>query len=113
MSEDRPRARRRDEDDDYEDDDRPRRGKSRVPCPKCGSRSIRSGPWPWYLGTVGAMLCDAKICKDCEHEFDAKKPDADLAKRKLMLALVINGIGFIGIIAVLGLLYLVITASRP
>lgn len=106
----------RDDDDDYddsprrhrdhEDDDRPRRrrGGSGMPCPQCGSRSQRPGPWPWYLGTVGAMLCKAVICNDCDHEFDAKKPQANLASRKRNLALLINGIGGLGIIFVFGCL---------
>jgi DNA-directed RNA polymerase subunit M/transcription elongation factor TFIIS len=75
---------------------------SGVGCPKCGSRSVRSGPWPWYLGTIGAMLCRAVICNDCGHEFDARKPKANLATRKLTLALAINGIGLLGILGVIG-----------
>src|SRR5258708_4875045 len=34
-------------------------------CPECGSNYLRPGPWPWYLGTIGAMLCRAVICEDC------------------------------------------------
>jgi ribosomal protein L37AE/L43A len=79
-------------------------GDSAVPCPACGSRWIRRGPWPWYLGTVGLMFCKAMQCEKCGHEFDLYKPHANLAKRKLMLALVINGIGLVGIIAVIVLL---------
>ena len=75
-------------------------------CPRCGSRSMRSGPWPWYLGTVGAILCRAVICNDCGHEYDANKPHADLATRKRNLALGINGCGLVGIIGVIGLLVL-------
>jgi hypothetical protein len=71
-------------------------------CPKCGSSYLSSGPWPWYLGTVGAMLCRAMVCDDCGHEFDAKKPHANLATRKRNLAIVINGIGLLGIAAILG-----------
>ena len=70
-------------------------------CPRCSSQSIRSGPWPWYLGTVGAMFVSARVCNQCGHEFDARKPQADLRKRKLRLALVINGIGAVGILAVI------------
>jgi hypothetical protein len=92
----RPRRRRLDDDDD--DDD----GGSSVPCPACGSRWVRSGPWPWYLGTVGLMFCKAVVCEDCGHEFDLYKPQADLAKRKLNLALAINGVGLVGIILVIG-----------
>ncbi|MBY0458777.1 MAG: hypothetical protein K2V38_15680 [Gemmataceae bacterium] len=102
-----------DEDDEYEDDrdsrDRPRRrprANSAVPCPECGSRSVRPGPWPWYLGTVGALVCKAVICNDCDHEFDTKKPAANLATRKRNLAIIINGIGFLGIATVIGLLVL-------
>ena len=106
--------RRDDEDDDRDDDrdDRPQKKKrrpaenTRVPCPRCGARSVRSGPWPWYLGTVGAMLCKAVICNECGHEYDEKKPHADLRTRKRNLAIVINLIGFIGIAAVIGLLAL-------
>lgn len=90
-----------------EDDDRPRRRRrtaADVECPECGSRSNRPGPWPWYLGTVGAVLCRAVICNDCDHEFDAKKPRANLAARKRNLAIGINGCGFLGILAVIGLL---------
>jgi hypothetical protein len=99
-----PRARRVDD-----EDDRPRRrrgGGSGVPCPKCGSRDQRNGPWPWYLGSVGAVLCKAVICEECGHEFDAKKPKADLATRKRNLALGINGCGLLGIVGVIGLLVL-------
>jgi hypothetical protein len=94
--------------EDEDDEDRPRRrrrpGGAGVPCPKCGSRSQRPGPWPWYLGTAGAVLCRAVICDDCDHEFDAKKPSADLAARKRNLAIGINGCGFVGILAVIAAL---------
>ena len=59
-----------------DDDDRPRRRWRRneentnVPCPKCGARSVRSGPWPWYLGTVGAVMCRAVVCNECGHEYE-------------------------------------------
>ncbi len=97
--------------DDDDDDDRPRRRRRRgggngVPCPRCGSRSQSPGPWPWYLGTVGAVLCRAVECDDCGHEFDAKKPSADLAARKRNLAIGINGCGLLGILGVFGLLAL-------
>jgi hypothetical protein len=95
--------------EDEDDDDRPRRRRRSgggVPCPKCGSRSNRPGPWPWYLGTVGAVLCRAVVCDDCDHEFDAKKPAADLATRKQNLAIGINGCGLLGILGVIGLLAL-------
>ena len=72
-----------------------------IACPKCNSQSIRPGPWPWYLGTIGAMFVSARVCTQCGHEFDARKPQADLGKRKLRLALVINGIGALGILAVI------------
>ena len=88
--------------------DRPGRRRARentnVPCPRCGARSVRSGPWPWYLGTVGAVLCKAVICNECGHEYDEKKPHADLRTRKRNLAIGINLIGFLGIAAVIGLL---------
>lgn len=103
----------RDDEDGY--DDRPRRrGGSGVPCPECGSRSQRSGPWPWYLGTLGAMLCRAVICNDCGHEFDAKKPRANLASRKRNLAIIINGIGALGILLVIGCLgyWVMLTMKR-
>jgi hypothetical protein len=100
----------RDERDD-ERDERPRRRRRRpppentsVPCPKCGSRSVRPGPWPWYLGTVGAMMCRAVICNECDHEYDEKKPQADLATRKRNLAIGINAVGGLGIVLVIGLL---------
>ena len=77
-----------------------------VPCPNCGSRSSRSGPWPWYLGTVGAIVCKAVICNNCGHEYDARKPHANLATRKRNLAFAINGCGLVGIATVLVLLVL-------
>lgn len=77
---------------------------SNVPCPKCGGRDSRSGPWPWYLGTVGAMIMKAVICNGCDHPFDAKKPHADLASRKRNLAILLNGIGGLGIAGIIGLL---------
>jgi hypothetical protein len=67
---------------------------------------LSSGPWPWYLGTVGAFLCRAMTCDDCGHEFDLYKPHANLARRKRNLALVINGVGLLGIIGVIGALVL-------
>jgi len=87
-----------------DEDDRPRkrRRNTDVPCPECGGYSVRSGPWPWYLGTVGAMVCRAVICNECGHEFDEKKPQANLASRKRNLAIVINLIGGLGILAVIG-----------
>jgi C4-type Zn-finger protein len=92
-------ARRRSDDDD--DDDRPRPN-TKVPCPKCGGRSVRLGPWPWYLGTIGAIMCKAVICNECGHEYDEKKPDANLATRKRNLAIGINVVGLLGIIGVFG-----------
>jgi DNA-directed RNA polymerase subunit M/transcription elongation factor TFIIS len=79
-----------------------RRNGSGPRCPECGSTYLSSGPWPWYLGTIGAMLCRAMVCDDCGHEFDARKPHANLAKRKRNLAILINGIGLLGILAVIG-----------
>jgi len=79
-----------------------RRSGSGRECPECGSTYLSNGPWPWYLGTVGAMLCTAMVCDDCGHEFDAKKPLANLAKRKRNLAIVINGIGLLGIVGIIG-----------
>jgi hypothetical protein len=80
----------------------PRRTGSGIRCPNCGSGSLSPGPWPWYLGTVGAMICRAVVCNECEHHFDANKPHANLATRKRNLALIINGIGLLGILAVIG-----------
>ena len=91
-----------------DDDDRPRHRRQRneentnVPCPKCGARSVRAGPWPWYLGTVGAILCRAVICNECGHEYDEKKPHAHLPTRKRNLAIVINAVGLLGILVVVG-----------
>ena len=73
-------------------------------CPECGSHSQRAGPWPWYLGTAGAMLVRAVICNQCGHEFDARKPAADLGRRKLYLALLLNGIGAVGILLIIAML---------
>ncbi|HVK18827.1 MAG TPA: hypothetical protein VM533_17990 [Fimbriiglobus sp.] len=106
--------------EDYDDDpdDRPRRRRRRghrgVPCPECGSEYQRSGPWPWYLGTVGMMFCKAVVCDDCGHHFDAKKPRADLATRKRNLAIAINGVGLLGILLVFGCLgaWIVFTMKR-
>ena len=72
------------------------------PCPQCGARELIPGPWPWYLGTIGAILVNAVICKRCGHQFDTKKPQTDLAKRKRNLAILLNGIGAIGILAIIG-----------
>ena len=90
--------------DDDDDDDRPRRRRPNtdVPCPKCGAHSVRPGPWPWYLGTVGAIMCRAVICNECGHEYDEKKPQANLATRKRNLAIGINVVGFLGIVTVIG-----------
>ena len=75
-----------------------------VVCPRCGGQSNRPGPWPWYLGTIGAILVSARLCDLCGHEFDARKPQADVAKRKFNLALLINGFGGLGIVTVVVLL---------
>jgi hypothetical protein len=48
------------------------------------------------------MLCSAMVCDDCGHEFDAKKPHANLATRKRNLAILINGIGLLGILVIIG-----------
>ncbi len=82
-------------------------------CPKCGSYAVQPGPWPWYLGTVGAIFVRAMVCRQCGHHFDAKKPQADLAKRKLTMALLLNGIGGLGILVVIGLLALMIINMGP
>lgn len=81
-----------------------RRTASGPACPKCGSRDLRNGPWPWYLGTIGAILVRAVVCNQCEHHFDARKPEADLARRKRNLAIAINGIGALGIATIIGAL---------
>lgn len=81
-------------------------------CPKCGGLSQRPGPWPWYLGTIGAMLVKAVICNHCGHEFDARKPHADLAKRKLRLVLLINGLGGTGILLVIAMLVVLILSLK-
>jgi len=100
-----------------EKDDRPRRrqrsdrGDSPIPCPACGSRDLRGGPWPWYLGTVGSFICNVVTCRECSHVFDTRKPQADWNKRALKLALILNGIGLLGIIAVIGGLALLIMAT--
>jgi hypothetical protein len=87
-----------------DDRDRPRRRESAVPCPRCGSREQRGAAWPWYLGTLGAMMARPVICEDCDLEFDYKKPEADWKSRRVKLALLINGIGGLGILSVVGLL---------
>lgn len=110
-------AQRDDDDDEF---DRPRRGRRRentnVACPECGAHSARPGPWPWYLGTVGAIMCRAVICNECGHEYDEKKPEANLATRKRNLAIGINVIGLLGIVTVIGGLVLWISfvmGNRP
>lgn len=70
-------------------------------CPRCGSQSFRSGPWPWYLGSIGAIIVRAVVCDQCGHHFDLRKPHADLQKRKRNLAIIINGIGALGILMVI------------
>jgi hypothetical protein len=50
------------------------------------------------------ILVSARLCNQCGHEFDARKPQADFAKRKFHLALLINGLGGLGIVTVLALL---------
>jgi len=82
----------------------PRRSRSGPACPRCGSHDLRNGPWPWYLGTIGAILVRAVVCNECEHHFDARKPQADLGRRKRNLAILINGVGALGILAIIGAL---------
>ena len=54
------------------------------------------------------MIVKAVICDDCGHHFDARKPDVDLAARKRKLAIIINGIGGLGILAICGGLFALI-----
>ncbi len=83
------------------------------PCPQCGANDLRSGPWPWYLGTIGAIIVRALVCNRCGHEFDANKPQANLSRRKRNLALLINGVGGLGILLVIGsLIAFVISLQR-
>ena len=84
-------------------------GHIRRTCPRCGSHSIRDGPWSWYVGTLGDNILWPSICNQCGHEFDARKPQADLARRKLRLFLIINAIGGLGIVIFLVLLGWVIS----
>ena len=63
---------------------------------------MRHGSFPWYLGTIGAFLVSPVACVRCGHEFDARKPAADLKRRKMNLALAINGAGAIGILLIIG-----------
>lgn len=71
-------------------------------CPKCGSPDTRSGPWPWYLGTVGALIVRAVVCVKCGHHYDWNKPQADLGRRKLRLMIWLNGVGCLGILLIIG-----------
>jgi hypothetical protein len=90
---------------DLEDEDAPLRTGSGVagpPCPRCGGRRLRAGSFPWYLGTVGAILVRPVACIQCGHEFDARKPQADLKRRKANLAIAINGAGALGILLIIG-----------
>ena len=75
-------------------------------CPSCGGHHIDPGPWPWYLGTVGAMIVRAVVCRQCGHHFDLRKPQADLKKRKVRLCLLLNGIGLLGMVLLIGALVL-------
>lgn len=75
-------------------------------CPRCGSPDARSGPWPWYLGTIGAMIVRSVVCVQCGHNYDWNKPQADLAQRKFRLMIFINGVGCLGILAIIGSLVL-------
>jgi len=82
-------------------------------CPRCGSQNFRSGPWPWYLGSIGAIIVRAVVCNQCGHHFDLRKPHADLQKRKRNLAIMINGFGAFGILMViLGVVALIYFTSR-
>ena len=72
------------------------------PCPECGGSQLRHGAWPWYLGTIGALVMRPLECERCGHAFDGRKPHADLTKRKLRLALLINGLGALGIVLIIG-----------
>jgi len=55
----------------------------------------------------------AVICNGCGHEFDARKPGADLATRKRKLAWILNGIGGVGIVLIIGgLVALIVATSR-
>ena len=55
----------------------------------------------------------AVICNRCGHEFDARKPGADLATRKRKLAWILNGIGGVGIVLIIGgLVALIVATSR-
>jgi len=55
----------------------------------------------------------AVICNRCGHDFDARKPEADLATRKRKLAWILNGIGGVGIVLVIGGLIALIIATSP
>jgi hypothetical protein len=57
------------------------------------------------------MIVKAVICRACGHHFDAKKPDADLASRKRNLAILLNGIGALGIAVIIGGLVLLFRAT--
>ena len=81
------------------------------PCPKCGRQDLRKGSFPWYLGTIGAIVMRVVICNRCGHEFDAKKPHADLPTRKRNMAILLNGIGAAGILAIIGGLVLLIRST--
>jgi hypothetical protein len=51
------------------------------------------------------------VCNQCGHEFDARKPPVDFNKRKLRLALLINGVRALGILTVVFLVGLVVFLS--
>ena len=82
------------------------------PCPNCLGDDLRAGAFPWYLGTIGALVVRAVVCNRCGHQFDARKPEVDFAKRKRNLALLINGIGAVGILAIIGGLVALIMSLR-
>lgn len=81
------------------------------PCPRCRGQLMRASSSPFYLGVIGLMLVKPVVCTQCGHEFDARKPKANLNSRKRNLMLLLNGIGCLGIVAVITLLMLLIIST--
>ena len=52
------------------------------------------------------MIVRSVVCVQCGHNYDWNKPQADLAQRKFRLMIFINGVGCLGILAIIGSLVL-------
>ena len=70
-------------------------------CPHCGGTQLAPGERSLATGTLGLMLMNPKVCMACGYAFDTKAPHIPLPERNRQMAVKINLLGGLGILAII------------